>query len=201
MIKLVLCGPPQSGKSCLKNGLITALKQMSDAPYPYQITACPDGEGSWFHETARVDPALAARERQKGMFSEAEVQKFESWVRDVKEPLTIVDVGGRISPENERIMCHATHAVILSRDVDWFAPWEAFCQELGLVVVGKIESDYDGCEDLVDWSTGILTGSVHHLDRTVSAMERPMIQALATHIVKLVNDDGTNTERNVGRSV
>jgi CRISPR-associated protein Csx3 len=201
MIKLVLCGPPQSGKSCLKNGLITALKQMSDAPYPYQITACPDGEGSWFHETARVDPDLAARERQKGAFSEAAVQKFESWVRDVKEPLTIVDVGGRISPENRRIMCHATHAVILSRDVDWFAPWEAFCQELGLIIVGKIESDYDGCEDVVDWSTGILTGSVHHLDRQVSAMERPMIQALATYIMKLVNDDGNNPNSHVGRSI
>jgi CRISPR-associated protein Csx3 len=201
MIKLVLCGPPHSGKSCFKNGLITYLKQMASSPYPYQINACPDGEGSWFHETAQVDPALAARERQKKPFTEEEAQKFVTWVRDVKEPITIVDVGGKISPENRQIMSHATHAVILSGDRDAFAPWETFCQELGLGVVGKIYSDYHGTEDVVEWRSGVLTGSVHHLDRTVSAMDRPMIQALAGHIIKLVNDHGINTENDVGRSV
>ncbi len=201
MIKLVLCGPPHSGKSCFKEGLIKRLKGMAESPYPIAVNACPDGEGSWYHETARVDPELAARERQKGSFSEAEVAKFETWVQSVTGQIAIVDVGGKISSENQRIMSHATHAVILSGDVNAFAPWEQFCQELGLAIVGKIYSDYHGTEDVIDWSSGVLTGSVHHLERNVSAMERPMVQALATHIVKLVNDDGTNRESNIKRSI
>jgi CRISPR-associated protein Csx3 len=194
MIKLVLCGPPHSGKSCFKDGLIGILKRMASSPYPYSLNACPDGEGSWFHETARVDPTLAAQERQKGAFSEAEVFKFEAWVRDVQEPMVIVDVGGRISPENRRIMSHTTHAVILSRDGTEFAAWEAFCAELDIVVVAKIYSDYDAQADVIDWQAGVLTGTVHHLDRQVSAVERPIIQELANYVVKLVNDDGTPTD-------
>jgi CRISPR-associated protein Csx3 len=198
MIKLVLCGPPQSGKSCFKDGLTRAIKCLPGAPYPYQITACPDGEGSWFHRTAQVDPDLAARERQKGAFCEAEVAKFEAWIRDVREPLTIVDVGGRISAENERIMRHATHAVVLSRDEAEFLPWEVFCQGLGLVVVAKIYSDYRGVQDVIDWRSGVLTGSVHYLDRQVEATDRPMIQALAAHVIQLVQDYGNDTNTHAG---
>jgi CRISPR-associated protein Csx3 len=186
MIKLVLCGPPRSGKSCFKDGLIQAIKQIPQAPYPYQITACPDGEGSWFHQTAQIDPDLAARERYKGSFSAAEVAKFAAWVRDVQEPLTIVDVGGRMSPENQQIMGYATEAVILSRDRAEFAPWQEFCQALGLPIAAQIYSDYDGTEDVIEWRSGLLTGTVHHLDRQVPAMNRPIIQALAMDIVKRV---------------
>jgi CRISPR-associated protein Csx3 len=192
MMKVVLCGPPQSGKSCFKAGLIQAIKRMPLAPYPYQIMACPDGEGSWFHSTAQVNPELAARERQKGCFSEAEVIKFEAWVRDVKERLTIVDVGGKISPENRRIMRHATHAVVLSRDVNAFAPWQDFCQELELQVIAQIYSDYTAREDVIEWRSGILTGTVHYLDRQVQAMDRPMVQALAIDLVQRIHTKSKN---------
>ena len=185
MIKLILCGPPHSGKSCFKNGLIGALKRKSEAPYPYQINACPDGEGSWFHATAQMDPELAARERRKGTFSEAQVDVYRTWVDQVKEPLTIVDVGGLMSPENRIIMAGGTHAVILSRDVGLFEPWMRFCEALQLPVIARIYSDYDAIEDLVMFQSGLLTGMVHHLDRNIDASSRPMVQALADHILTI----------------
>lgn len=58
-IKIILGGPPHSGKSYLRYGLKEAIKEINGAPYPYVITACPDGEGSWFHETAGTDQDLA----------------------------------------------------------------------------------------------------------------------------------------------
>lgn len=60
MKKIVLAGPPRSGKSCLREGLKQAIRAIPGAPYPYVITACPDGEGSWFQETVNGDPELAA---------------------------------------------------------------------------------------------------------------------------------------------
>ena len=188
MIKLVLCGPPHSGKSCLKNGLLTALKRSPISPYPYHINACPDGEGSWFHETARVDMALAARERRKGTFSPEWVEISRAWVADTKEPLTIGDVGGRISPENRSIMAGGTHAVILSRDAELCEPWVEFCRELGLPVIAQIFSDYDGLEDRVKFNSGMLTGTIHHLDRNCDASTRPMVLALVQQILNLFNE-------------
>ena len=188
MIKLVLCGPPHSGKSCLKNGLLTALKRSPTSPYPYPINACPDGEGSWFHETARVDPELAARERKKGTFSVEQVEVYRAWVADTKEPLAIVDVGGLISPENRLIMAGATHAVILSRDGDLFEPWMRFCGELGLRVIAQIFSDYDGLEDRVKYQSGMLMGTVHHLDRNEDASTRPMVLALVQEVLNIINE-------------
>jgi CRISPR-associated protein Csx3 len=49
-VKVVLCGPPHSGKSCLREGLKQAIRQIPNAPYPYVLTACPDGEGAWYFE-------------------------------------------------------------------------------------------------------------------------------------------------------
>lgn len=45
-MKVVLCGPPRSGKSCLREGLKQAIRRVPGAPYPYVITAAPDGEGA-----------------------------------------------------------------------------------------------------------------------------------------------------------
>ena len=51
-MKIVLAGPPRSGKSCLREGLkqaiLTRQRNNSDIPYPYVITACLDGEGHGF---------------------------------------------------------------------------------------------------------------------------------------------------------
>ncbi len=60
MKKIVLAGPPRSGKSCMREGLKQAIRAIPGAPYPYVITACPDGEGAWFQETVNQNPELAA---------------------------------------------------------------------------------------------------------------------------------------------
>ena len=67
MVKIVLGGPPKSGKSCLREGLKQAIlgfrRDSPGIPYPYVITACPDGEGAWFQETMEKYPEIAKRSR------------------------------------------------------------------------------------------------------------------------------------------
>jgi CRISPR-associated protein Csx3 len=194
IIKVVLCGPPHSGKSCLREGLKQALFAMLDAPYPYVITACPDGEGSWFQETYQKNKFLA-EENKKILKSELNAnfaRKASQWVKSANRPLNIIDVGGMISPENETIMKEASHAVIIAGNPDKFSEWENFCRKLDLKIVAKIHSDLDGTEDRVilpeDWKlnvdrlleTGsILNGSIHRLSRGENLAERETIVTLA----------------------
>lgn len=126
MIKVILGGPPHSGKSCLRFGLKQAIKYITNAPYPYVITACPDGEGAWFSETARRDPeeALKLKEAYKSKFTWEFAENTAQWVKNCSENLTIVDVGGKIDDKNRHIMQYATHGVIISGILDEVEQWK-----------------------------------------------------------------------------
>jgi CRISPR-associated protein Csx3 len=200
IIKVVLCGPPHSGKSCLRDGLKKAILGILGAPYPYVITACPDGEGSWHKEAYKNDEESAkhARSKNKGDFTPEFAEVVAGWVKSANQPINIIDVGGKISDENKQIMEEATHAVILSGEQSKVAEWRNFCENLNLKVIAEIESNYNAKEDKIsiqkDWEgfleradieLPLLAGSVHHLTRTEDVSSRPMVKALANLLVKL----------------
>lgn len=193
MAKFVLCGPPRSGKSCLRQGLKDAIKVLPGAPYPYVITACPDGEGAWFQETVNQDAELAARLKAdyKSKFTPEFVARISDGVTNCTLPLTLVDIGGIPSVENEQICKNATHAVLLAGDMNRLPEWRAFCEKLGLIIVAEINSDYNGTEDRVETvgNDGILRGSVHHLERGQATVTRPMVQALASHLIGIAGKE------------
>jgi len=187
--KIVLAGPPRSGKSCLREGLKQAIRAIPGAPYPYVITACPDGEGAWFQRAMNHDPetATACKVAYKAKFTPEFVERIKTSVQLCSLELTLVDIGGIASPENEQICSAATHIVILAGDMTKVDEWREFARKLGLTVVAEIFSDYNGTKDFVEdiGQDGILRGSVHHLERGENVSERPMIRALAEHLVNL----------------
>ena len=201
-MKVVLAGPPQSGKSCLREGLKQVIFDISsrnpDVPYPYVITACPDGEGAWFQETAAKYPAVAkeCKEAYKGKFTPEFVDFVSQHVSNCNQPLTIVDIGGRVSPDNYKICEDAMHIVILAGNDPktgecWdvrMEEWRKFAKKLNLTVVAEIFSDYKGKSDNVKGvsSNNILRGSVHYLERGKRVETRPMIQELAFHILSIM---------------
>ncbi|AFY57359.1 hypothetical protein Riv7116_4952 [Rivularia sp. PCC 7116] len=199
-IKVVLCGPPQSGKSCLRDGLKRAILANVNAPYPYIITACPDGEGSWHQEACENNESLASecKRKNKGDVTPEFAEEAARWVKSANQLINIIDVGGKITDENKKIMQPATHAVILSGDTSKFAGWEGFCQILGLKIIAKIHSQLNAVQDEVLFSKNwrentnellqtnpIVTGSVHSLKRGENLSTRPMVQALADVLIHL----------------
>ena len=200
-MKIVLAGPPRSGKSCLREGLKQAILELrrnnSDIPYPYVITACPDSEGAWFQETMEKYPdvAKACKDAYKGKFTPEFVNLVAMHVLNCNQPLTLVDIGGRIDDYNRAICKSATHIVILARnDAEsgkcWnvrMEAWREFAKELELTVVAEIFSDYDGTADVVEdmRSDNILRGSIHRLERGEPILTRPMVQALARRILNI----------------
>ena len=190
MKKIVLAGPPRSGKSCMREGLKQAIRAIpGNAVYPYVITACPDGEGAWFQETVNNDPELAAacKAAYKAKFTPEFVKRIADSVRNCSLELTLVDIGGITSVENEAICAAATHIVILAGDMSKVAEWREFAKKVGLTVVAEIHSDYNGKEDNVEGVSqdGILRGSVHYLERGEPVSGRPMIQTLAEHLLAI----------------
>ena len=190
-MKVVLCGPPHTGKSCLREGLKQAISKHyreRTAPYPYILTACPDGEGTWYFGTAAKDPKLAKelKEKYKAEFTPAFAQKISTQLSSIQLPLTIVDAGGRITPENRVIMKPATHAIILWREdqEDQLQAWIEFCKDLGLSVLAIFKSDYSGKEDFIIESDPILRGSIHYLERGEDCSTRPTTQALSDLLIK-----------------
>lgn len=191
--KVILAGPPQSGKSCLREGLKKALMKIEDAPYPYVITACPDGEGSWFQETVNRNPGLAKelKASYKGKFSDGFVQRIAQSVQNCPLELVLVDIGGIPSAENHRICASATDIVLLAGnkgDRLWsqrLAVWHVFAALLKLNVVAEIFSDYHGDRDTVEDQGKVLRGSVHYLERGEEVSERPMIRALAKKLAEM----------------
>lgn len=188
-MKIVLAGPPRSGKSCMREGLKQAIRAIPGAPYPYVITACPDGEGAWFQATVNRDPefATACKVAYKAKFTPEFVARVSASVRNCALPLTLVDIGGIPSAENEAICASATHAVLLAGDPERLPEWREFCRKVGLAVVAEIHSDYHGTKDVVAGvgDDNVLRGSVHHLERGEPIADRPMIRTLADHLVRL----------------
>ena len=202
-IKVVICGQPNTGKTCLREGLKQSLNQCSDrlssqliSPIneennsisrplymeSYVISGCPDGDGSWFSGTAQKYPELASelKSKYKASFTlEFAVNKARE-IKSIKTPILVFDVGGKISKENQIIMKEATHSVILAKTEKEVNQWKEFCQQLGLPIIAIILSDYHANSDrITHYYPPVLQGMVHHLARKENVSQRPMINALA----------------------
>jgi CRISPR-associated protein Csx3 len=194
-MKIVLAGPPRSGKSCLRWGLKKAVLRESESRTDmYPITAAPDGEGAWFHETYErsAEEAIALRDQYKYPITPEYAQRLAKNVADCDAPLTAIDVGGRVSDENRLICAAATHAILIAGDHPqhggWnerLAEWRDFCRELGLTLLAELHSDYDAAADEIQGvdSQGVLRARVHHLERGDRIEDRPAVIALAKHVL------------------
>lgn len=177
-MKVVICGSPHSGKSVFIGGLQANLPRESY----YTFRACPDGEGSWTYRDETT-----ASYRRKGQFT----PEFTAWCCNVLSkpeiaPITLVDVGGRMSEENAQIMSKCTHAIILDNNVEMIEQWVLFAQKCNLQVIAKLHSDYNGHSDSIYGDVM----SVHHLERGEQSVKvRPTIKKVAELLLNLVAPD------------
>jgi len=194
-MKIIICGPPHSGKSVLREGLKKAILAIPNASYPYFITACPDGEGAWFQETASRFPeeSLKLKEEYKralGGFTPEFVERVSDSIKKCSLPLTFADIGGILDIINKKICMNATHAIILFNNYSNIHDWRKFCYDLGLKIIAEIYSDYNGKEDSTEIMDGLLIGTVHHLERGVDVSCRVGVIAIAEYLLKLGVKDG-----------
>ena len=171
---ILLGGPPHSGKSVLTYLLTQELR--TRRVEHYVLRACPDGEGDWSQEAPTDRVQLL---RQKGQFSTEFVDRV---CRDLAQrhlPL-LVDVGGKPTPDQERIFDLCTHAVIVSCSDAGLEEWRERCARHGLAIMAELRSTLAG-EDAILATTPLLRGQIAGLERQ-QAMAGPMTQALAARL-------------------
>jgi CRISPR-associated Csx3 family protein len=175
-LKIVVAGPPHSGKSVFLGGLCECLPREGR----YLFRACPDGEGTWTWKSAQ-----AAKYRRKGTFTRQQVQWYVDKLANIQmADVVLVDIGGRTTDENRRILVEGKvdAAVILAGDLDAMPEWESFLQDCEVPVLARLHSDYNGKEDVI--SGPIMR--VHHLERGEDVSSRPAIGAVAAQILDMV---------------
>lgn len=185
-MKIALCGPPHSGKSVLRERLKAELKRSGPDVYPYFLTTNPDGEGAWFQSTYAHDPELATalKRANKRKWSEEHADLYAEWVRNVKLPLTFLDLGGIPDEFNRRICAAATHAILLAPTEEQWGPWRAFSDGCGLVVLAELVSEYAAPADRLEGTGAPFRAWIHHLERGDLVTPRPAVEALAGYILE-----------------
>lgn len=185
-IKVVIGGPLHSGKSVFFNSLRQAL------PFEYPLSAVPDGEGSWFQGAYAINPVIAKNYRKKGEYTSEIREEYQRRISNCKSPLMMIDIGGRITPDKIPMIKDATHAIILSSDLSKVSEWRDFFEGNNIRVIGVVHSHYDGLSDRIlpnDGTRSEFKGSVHHLERGESAVDRETIQSMASIIKNLVENN------------
>lgn len=187
--KVVLCGPANTGKTCLREGLKQAINQDQQTPSDfYVISGCPDGDASWYHAVSVNNPqgAQLLKQEYKRKFTPEFAQDKARDIKVIKNSLLLFDVGGKISPENELIMGSATHAVILAKNTEEAIAWEEFCQRLKLQVVAIIytlKSDHPVEEEICQEFP--LIAKTKYFQRGEDLTQRLVVQNLAKLLINL----------------
>ncbi|MCZ7571778.1 MAG: hypothetical protein M5U01_24770 [Ardenticatenaceae bacterium] len=176
---VVVGGPPHSGKSVFSYHLDRMLRgRKLDF---YHLGANPDGEGHWSQEVSALERATL---RRKGTFTPEFVARMAATVAS-RELLLLLDVGGRISPENERIMRPATHAIVLAGNPRLAEAWVEFCGQCGLELLARFDSQLNGVDQLATPLPGRpLRGTLGGLARG-APVAGPVLAATAERVAAL----------------
>nr|WP_290666987.1 hypothetical protein [Ardenticatena sp.] len=133
-------GPPHSGKSIFSYRLSQLLRHLR-VPH-YLLRAAPDGEGDWTRES---EQALARALRDKRSYETRFAERVARVLASRPQPF-LVDVGGKITREQELIATHCTHAILVSNNRKDLQAWHDFARCMGLQVVGHFHSRLDATD-------------------------------------------------------
>lgn len=179
IIKIAVVGPAHSGKSVFLGGL---MKNLGNKAYLFR--ACPDGEGTWTYMNN-----MAPKLRQKGKFTDEIVNWYIRCIRESNlAPIMLIDLGGKISLENKRILTEAEiqYCIIIARSIELFKEWEDFMtKECKIKIMQKVWSNYDGVQDEIRDDYIV----IHHLERGEDVSNRPGIIHIANKIIEYSNDN------------
>jgi len=184
---ILIGGPPHVGKSVLAYSLTHALRRRGVEHYV--LRAYPDGEGDWANE---ADQRLVRRIRIKGEGTPEWVTRICRDIAARHLPL-IVDVGGRPTPDQERVFDHCTHAILLTKDAAHRDTWQTMIVRHGLILLADLHSRLRGTSLVTD-DGPVLRGVITGLERGTTAAG-PTFDALVERVARLFAYDPAELRR------
>lgn len=187
MRRVVVCGPPHSGKSVF---LANLMRQLPPDSF-YLAFAAPDGEWHWSNFG---DQDLVAVVRQKGAFTEDFVSSMVEAIKRNEQPLVLVDTGGVMSPENARIFAACEGCIILSSDHDKIGAWRDFAARNNVQVLAELDSVlHSTCELYPDQGDNIVRGRISGLERG-QTIQSPTLNAVVDRLREVIRSNADMTE-------
>ncbi len=158
-MKIVVCGPPHSGKSVF----VANLRRFLPRDGSFLFRCAPDGEGTWSN---KADQDVVAKIRRKGKFDEKFMDYVLNGLANCKIPITLVDVGGIRSKQNEDIFRKCDAFIVLSSKDEELGAWRAFGENLGLQCLAMLRSRLTGDDEIENVSANPpIAGTISKLER------------------------------------
>ena len=181
-IRIVIGGPPNSGKSVFTLYLQRAMRQLQVRAYhndydPYSETRL----------MLMGDISKELREQlKKTDVGKSEAEEFAKKFKQKHEdyPLVLGDLPGKVSDITKILAKSGTHAIIVcdEKKHELIKEWKLMFEELGINIICIINTNLDGIEEITN-SNSIIFAKVANLDRNNIAVVVPAhLLALAQEI-------------------
>ena len=178
-IRIIIGGPPNSGKSTLVSSLKRALWEIGVKVNSAELDL-------WAPTLEFLEGKITKEERdskkQKTITKQdAEEASKRLILASQDGSIAIGDCPGKMSEELKIIVKNATHAIILCRadQIQEMESWRKFFSEVGIPIVSELVSDLNGNEEVQISGSGLITGRFVGLNRDVGRKESPTISQLA----------------------
>lgn len=191
-VKIIVCGPPNSGKSIF----ISSLKTLLPSYDSYFFRACPDGEGTW---TQKSDTQILNSMRKKHTFDEQKIQWYIDSIKRIVSKIVMIDIGGIRSEENKKIFQNATHFIVLCRKdkQEEKREWEKFGLDSKLKLIASFDTSLEEPNEIFVDDNGVLRGTISNLKRG-ELIKQDIIKKISDKISDLVDmQENTTTIENI----
>jgi len=187
MRRVIVCGPPHSGKSVF----LANLQRLLPVEHHMLIFGAPDGEWHWSNKANQV---LVRETRQKRSFSDEWCDGILNAIARAEQRLVLVDTGGKRLSPNDRIFRECDAFIILSSSKEEIIEWRRFGEENGCECIAELDSALQGTDDVYsDAGDGILRGRITGLERG-QEIDSPVLDAVAGKLREVIEANAEMTE-------
>lgn len=177
-MKIIVCGPPHSGKSVL----ISNLHRLMPLDSFQKIAANGDGEGLWSNNPNQKQVQDA---RVKSTNDAADFSRWKEQINNASEDIVLIDIGGRLQDDKNCLFEAADAFIIISNqaDISNVEGWMGKGLSFNCKCLAVLESVLDGTDEVIE-TAPYLKARISNLERGCNVTDSIVVRKLAEIIVQ-----------------